>query len=216
MRTRIWIGLLFVLVGIGFLLQQAGFIDFSSLLKTWWPIIFILIGISALLERSYSSLLTGGFFMIIGALLILNQWTDFNLLTLILPLVLISIGLAIIFSRSNKKVHVDDNIQSFSLFSTAEISSRSTNFQRGTVTTIFGSAEINLRDAIIADGAEVEVTTFFGGVVLYLPEKVKVNIRGLPIFGDWEDKTKRYVDDVNIPLLEIHCVSIFGGLEVKN
>src|SRR5690606_38453098 len=111
-----------------------------------------------------SSLLTGGFFMIIGALLILNQWTDFNLLTLILPLVLISIGLAIIFSRSNKKVHVDDNIQSFSLFSTAEISSRSTNFQRGTVTTIFGSAEINLQDAIIADGAEVEVTTIFGGV----------------------------------------------------
>lgn len=216
MRTRIWIGLLFVLVGIGFLLQQAGFIDFSSLLKTWWPIIFILIGISALLERSYSSLLTGGFFMIIGALLILNQWTDFNLLTLILPLVLISIGLAIIFSRSNKKVHVDDNIQSFSLFSTAEISSRSTNFQRGTVTTIFGSAEINLRDAIIADGAEVEVTTIFGGVVLYLPEKVKVNIRGLPIFGGWEDKTKRNVDDVNIPLLKIHCVSIFGGLEVKN
>lgn len=99
MRTRIWIGLLFVLVGIGFLLQQAGFIDFSSLLKTWWPIIFILIGISALLERSYSSLLTGGFFMIIGALLILNQWTDFNLLTLILPLVLISIGLAIIFLK---------------------------------------------------------------------------------------------------------------------
>mgnify|MGYP001402970784 FL=1 len=216
MRTRIWIGLLFVLVGIGFLLQQAGFIDFSSLLKTWWPIIFILIGISALLERSYSSLLTGGFFMLIGALLILNQWTDFNLLTLILPLVLISIGLAIIFSRSNKKVHVDDDIQSFSLFSTAEMNSRSTNFQRGTVTTIFGSAEINLRDAIIADGAEVEVTTIFGGVVLYLPEKVKVNIRGLPIFGGWEDKTKRNVDDVNIPLLKIHCVSIFGGLEVKN
>lgn len=216
MRTRIWIGLLFVLVGIGFLLQQAGFIDFSSLLKTWWPIIFILIGISALLERSYSSLLTGGFFMLIGALLILNQWTDFNLLTLILPLVLISIGLAIIFSRSNKKVHVDDDIQSFSLFSTAEMNSRSTNFQRGTVTTIFGSAEIDLRDAIIADGAEVEVTTIFGGVVLYLPEKVKVNIRGLPIFGGWEDKTKRNVDDVNIPLLKIHCVSIFGGLEVKN
>lgn len=216
MRTRIWIGLLFVLVGIGFLLQQAGFIDFSSLLKTWWPIIFILIGISALLERSYSSLLTGGFFMLIGALLILNQWTDFNLLTLILPLVLISIGLAIIFSRSNKKIHVDDDIQSFSLFSTAEMNSRSTNFQRGTVTTIFGSAEIDLRDAIIADGAEVEVTTIFGGVVLYLPEKVKVNIRGLPIFGGWEDKTKRNVDDVNIPLLKIHCVSIFGGLEVKN
>lgn len=216
MLKRSWIGIILIVVGIGFLLQQLGMIEFTSLLKTWWPIIFILFGIAIFMERSLSAILTGLLFIIVGSILILNQWIDINLISLIFPLILIVIGLAFILSKGQKKVHVNDDIESFCLFSSTEVKSQSTNFQNGSVTAIFGGSEIDLRDAIIADGANMEITIIFGGVNIIVPDNVMIEIRGVPIFGGWDDKTRNYVENGDVPLLKINCLSVFGGLEVKN
>lgn len=218
MAKRVWIGLIFIVLGVGFLLQLAGIIDFTSLLQDWWPLIFVVIGVIILLNRTYSSTVSGWLFILVGALLIFNQWTDMNLASFILPAILIFIGLVFIFSKQDKKdIHVDDDINSFTLFSGAEVRSQSKNFQSGSVTAIFGGADIDLRDAVIADeGATIEVTTIFGGLELIVPENVIVEISGIPIFGGWEDNTKRFADDADLPIIKLNCLTIFGGVEVRN
>src|SRR5699024_5045049 len=97
-------------------LQQAGILDFTSFLRDWWPVIFILIGTIILMNRTSSSTITGWLFILVGAILILNQFIALDLANLILHAIFIFIVLMFIFSRQNKKkVHVDDDIQSFSL-----------------------------------------------------------------------------------------------------
>lgn len=67
------------------------------------------------------------------------------------------------------------------------------------------------------EGAVVHLTALFGGIELYVPENVRIQITGTPIFGAWEDKThlpaSKNPDD---PLLQINCTAVFGGIDIKN
>ncbi|MGM8364821.1 LiaF transmembrane domain-containing protein [Virgibacillus sp. W0181] len=217
MLGRFWIGLILILFGVGFLLQQADMWDFFSVFSTWWPLILIGVGIIQLTNRAISGLLAIG----IGGLFLVNQWVDVNLLAYLWPLILILVGLVFIFSRNShvkNSLHSDRSIQSLSLFSGTEIKSQSQQFEGGNVTAIFGGAEIDLRDtAISSSGAALDLTALFGGIEIRVPENVRIEVTGMPIFGGWENKTRQTVDkDDNLPLLRIKCVAAFGGVEIRN
>src|SRR5699024_11415575 len=89
---------------------------------------------------------SGLLFILIGGLFLVNQWVDDNLVTYLWPLILIFIGLTFIFSRvrREKPSHSNQSLQAFSLFSGAEVRSRSKNVEGGSVSAIFGGSEIDL------------------------------------------------------------------------
>lgn len=217
-----WIGFIFILVGIGFFLQQAGIWQFSNIFSSGWPIILIVIGIIQLSNRDNISLIPGILLIAIGGLLFVNKFVEFNVFKFSWPIILIIVGLVFIFSRSTLKAtrpsNSDELLESFSLFSATNIESNSAHFQGGTVTTIFGGAEIDLRDATFPnEGATLELTTIFGGIELRVPENVNIQFSGTPIFGGLENKTRKHVgQSIDIPVLTIHCTAIFGGIEVKD
>jgi predicted membrane protein len=97
-----------------------------------------------------------------------------------------------------------------------EVKSVSKNFQGGSVTTIFGGAEIDLRDADIAEGASLEFTSIMGGASIIIPENVHVDISGAPILGGWEDRTRKYGENEDVVVLKINCLTILGGAEFRN
>src|SRR5699024_11858614 len=94
-----------------------------------------------------SAIFTGPLFIIIGAILFLNEWTDSQLFIYLWPLVIIYIGIVIIFYRPkhNKNVNKDNMLDSISLFSGAEIKSQSNPFQCGNILAKFGGSEIYVR-----------------------------------------------------------------------
>lgn len=218
MSGRIWLGVLFLVAGFGFLLHQADIIDMLLLLSNWWPLILIVIGLVQLINRKHDSASSGLLFLLIGLLFLMNQWLDLDLTVYIWPLILIIIGVVIIFTKvkREKSSHTADDLDTFVLFSGAEINSQSQTFQGGTVTAILGGAEIDLRDAVIIDGASLDLTTVLGGVEMKVPDNVRVEVAGTPILGGWEDKTRvrREVDEV--PVLKINCLTILGGVEIRN
>lgn len=219
MSSRIWLGGIFLFVGIGILLHQLEIWDFIQIVKVWWPLIFVISGITHLFQRDRSSPLFGILLIIIGCLFILNHWIDQNILTFIWPFILISIGLLIIFSRTKFRKVLDSNhsLKSFSLFSGADLRSQSTQFQGGEVMAIFGGAEIDLRDVIVDEaGAVIEIVSVFGGVNINVPDHIYVEITGLPIFGGWENKTRRLASSETDQRIKINCLTIFGGVEVSN
>lgn len=219
MSSKSWIGFILIIFGFGFFLHQADVWDFPEVLSIFWPLILIIIGVVQLSNRSISSF-SGILFIAIGGLFLLNQWVDMNLAAYIWPLLLIIIGLTFIFSKIGRDKSLDSerSMRVFTLFSGTEVRSQSKQFEGGNVTSIFGGAEIDLRDAIFSEkGASLEITALFGGVSIYLPENVRVEVTGIPIFGGWEDKTRRRMNnDEGIPVLYVHYLTAFGGAEIYN
>lgn len=220
MPGKYWIGLLFLIFGLGFLLQQVELLHFTSILAGWWPVIVIIIGIIQIINRKHSSILPGLLFILVGGLFLANQWVSENLLIYLWPLLLIFIGLTFIFSRSSVKKNVDTNrsIHTFSFFSGTNFRSQSTCFEGGSVSAIFGGSEIDLREATISEtGATLDLSMVFGGVNIYVPDNVRVEISGTPIFGGWENKTRKFTDEQqDCPVLKLNCLIIFGGVEIKS
>lgn len=219
MSGRIQTGILLIVIGLGFALQQAGLVDFTNLLVDWWPIIFIVIGIIQIVNHTFSTPVSGIIFILVGGILLANNWLDVNVWAFIWPIILVAIGLIFIFSRPrfDKNINEEDKLNIKTFFSGAEVRSRSELFQGGTITAVFGGAEIDLRDATFdPTGAQLEITTVFGGVEIRVPENVHVVIKGMPIFGGWEDLTRRKSTEENLIMLKIHAVSVFGGVEIKD
>jgi|SRR5699024_10466564 len=216
---RSLIGFLLLLFGIGFLLQQADVVDFDKLLSHWWPLILIIIGFVQLAYRRHSSVVSGMLFIVIGGLLLIGQFVDYNMWDYIWPLILVIVGASFLLSRSRNGQHKNDqdHIKVFTLFSGANIRNQSTAFKGGTVTAVFGGSEIDLRNAVIADDAVIDITALFGGVTLHVPYNTKVEISGVPIFGGWQDRTlNKSVEAESESHLKLHCHPFMGGIEVKN
>lgn len=210
--------MLFLLLGLGFFLQQAGIIDLPQLFSNWWPFILIIIGVVQLINRKHSSASSGLIFLMIGFIFLMNQWFDLNLIAYIWPIIFIILGIVILFTRvkREKSFHTESDLDTFVLFSGAEINSQSQTFQGGSVTAIIGGAEIDLRDAVIMDGASLDLTTVLGGVEMKVPDNVQVEISGMPILGGWEDKTRVRREKEEVSVLKINCLTILGGVEIRN
>ncbi|MUV37020.1 hypothetical protein JNUCC1_00826 [Lentibacillus sp. JNUCC-1] len=165
MSGKYWIGLLFIVLGFGFLLHQADIWDFSNVLSTWWPLIVIGIGVIHIVNSTYSYL-PGFIFILIGGFFLVDRSVDMDLIPYLWPLILITIGLTFIFSKVHHKTHKDSNqiIDTFSLFSGVDLKSQSQKFEGGSVTALFGGAEIDLREtALSEEGAALDLTALFGG-----------------------------------------------------
>lgn len=77
---------------------------------------------------------------------------------------------------------------------------------------------MDLREAcLLNEGARMDVTAAFGGVNIIVPPEWKVEVKGIPIFGGWSNKTrgKDYVRE-EAPVLTLHCFVAFGGVDIKN
>lgn len=213
------IGFLLLLFGVGFLLQQADIVNVEKLLNNWWPLILIIIGFVQLAYRRHSSVVSGMLFIVVGGLLLIGQFVDYNMWGYIWPLILIIVGASFLLSRSRNGQHKNDqdHIKVFTLFSGANIKNQSKAFKGGAVTAVFGGAEIDLRNAVMADDAVIDATALFGGVTLHVPYNTKVEISGVPIFGGWQDKTlNKSVEEESESHLKLHCHPFMGGIEVKN
>lgn len=222
MSARTIFGILLLAVGGGLLLDRAGFWDFGAILATWWPLALILIAAVQIVFRTAP---------LIGSLIVLVVGLVFQAITLDLlpsniwaylwPFVLIAVGVWLVFARGwsgSAQVKSEDQISSFVAFGGSNPKVISEDFEGGTVTTIFGGSEIDLREAQLApSGAELDLTAAFGGIEVIVPVEWRVVMSGLPIFGGWDNKT-RYAGEKTAdgPVLKVNCFAAFGGIEVHN
>ena len=188
MRGRTFVGLLLVILGVGFLLDRLEIIQFITLIEIYWPVILILIGASQLFSRGYS-LITGvtliliGIFFTLGNLSLIPGGTE----KFFWPILLIVIGLFIAFGKSIEETseHIDDILNHFVVFSGLQDKCISQNFKGGNITAIFGGIELDLGNASLAEeGALLNLTVAFGGIDIRVPAQWKVIV-----------KVRRYSED---------------------
>ena len=153
----------------------------------------------------------------IGVAFLLSRLDIVDLGNVILPAAIILVGLLVLFGRGlGARTEAGDRVNSFNVFSGSEIASNSKQFQGGSVSAVFGGAEVDLRNAVPAEGAQLDVFTAFGGVELSVPRGWQVAVRGLPLFGGIENATAKEEVPADAPVLAVNATVLFGGLEIKH
>ena len=230
MSGRLFWGFILILLGVGLLLDQTGYINFGDIISLYWPCILILIGIFGLFDRK-SSKVWNSILVIFGVLMQMRRldYIDVDIFRLLFPIILIVVGTSIIFNNGVKKnnnspdserwgrssISMEDTVDLFVVFSAIDTLNQSQIFKGGKISAVFGGIDLDLRKAKLNNNeAFMDVTALFGGVDILVPDDWRVEMMGTPILGGWDNNTKPNLDP-NAPVLKIRGTPIFGGIEVK-
>lgn len=237
MKGRYLLGILLIVVGAGFLMDQFGMVSFGELVSTYWPSILILAGLLGLLDRNSSTF--GNLIVIaLGVIFQLNRLDllDGDVFRYIFPVILIFVGLNLLITKGGKReyneyhsdsgssedgsktnwtVTSEDFMDRTVLMSGLDTINSSQNFKGGRLTAIMGGIEIDLSGAKMAgDHCEIEATAIAGGIDITVPRTWKVEMRGTPILGGYSNRTG-IVEDPLAPVLIVKGAAIMGGVEIK-
>lgn len=221
--SQIFWGLAIVLVGVLFLAQNFGWIQGFEFWR-YLPALLIILGLYQLFVNQWHAWAGSVILILIGSYLLLAAlgfitWATFG--TLIWPTILILVGLSIIFRRgemgNQASFERDPRFNTFAAFTGLKKNFTGPDFQNGECTTMFGSIELDLREAHIATPpARLQTTTLFGGTEIFVPTEWNVRTDVVAIFGGSEDKRRVVATANSSPDLIITGTVLFGGLEIKS
>lgn len=224
--SRVWLGILFVLIGGAWLLDNLNLVPYY--IEDWffnWETFLILLGVYFIVGRKKPE---AGIIMIaIGGVFLLDEfhfldWHD--IFRVFWPVIFIIIGISLILRRSygiKKKSDLDseiDYVDDFAIFGGRERTVDSSNFKGGKLTAMFGGSEIDLRNAQLAEGTNVlDLFVMFGGSTILVPPDWAVKVEVFSILGGFSDKRNSALKVVPQPgkSLIIKGFVMFGGGEVK-
>jgi len=225
-------GIVLTVLGVALLLDNLGYLEFRDIWK-FWPVVFIAMGIGRILgSRRPSGWIWGGLFILAGALYLGRNlgYLSFHIdARLIGPLLLIGFGLMMLvraLERSHYKdgaacateISSETTLHEYAIFTGTKRRVRS-QFEGGDLFAMFGGIDIDMRDASMAiPQANLDVQAMFGGVELRVPESWVVDLRGMALFGGYDDKTvpPRIEEGKVPPRLIITGHAIFGGVSIRN
>lgn len=215
-------GILLVVIGLGFAGNVFGLWNFELFFAGWWTLFIIVPCAISMIQNGIQLWNTIG--LGIGVLLFVSQQGYFNgqlLGDLIFPIIIIAIGLSIMFkeklSKNAKQIQRmnKDGLTDYSaVFGGQELNFPGDEFKGASLTAVFGSINLDLRQAIINEDIYVSTTAVFGGIEIMLPNNVRVEISSTPIFGGISNKANKPLGE-NPPTIYINSTNIFGGTEVK-
>jgi predicted membrane protein len=221
----IW-GAIICAFGIMLLLDHMGLVSADRLWR-FWPTLIVVTGAGCLSQPGKRAwgifLIVGGLLLQLDALDVLRfHWAD------LWPLAIIAAGMMMIWgSLQSRRVRAaspggDQNATNVAaIFGGIERRISARDFRGGTVSAVFGGAELDFRDADMeGDEVVLEVNAVFGGAEIRVPENWRVEVRGQTLFGGYSDKTRDAASgDINAQkrkTLILTGTTLFGGVEVKN
>ncbi len=104
----------------------------------------------------------------------------------------------------------------WSTFSDQKIDFDGKTFEGCRIDAVFGGADLDLREAKIQNEAIVRASSVFGGIIIYVPDDVKVEVASSAIFGGVSDKRKTAkAKEQAKTTLYIDATCVFGGVEIR-
>jgi predicted membrane protein len=223
-----WLSLGLILIGIYLLLENFGILYLGNLWN-YWPLILVAVGLIKLIGSNFKDIYSPVIMIVVGFVffLLTMNYLYWDQVWQFWPLILIVIGGKIIWNhylRENRpgyreSMSSEDRIDSVSIFSGREARLNSERFEGGNITSVFGGAEIDFNGSRLAPGKSIlDVFIMFGGAELYVPRNWNVVMKGMPIFGGFEDARKNLPTEEfsSEDVLIIKGLILFGGLTVKD
>jgi predicted membrane protein len=174
--------------------------------------------------------------MVAGVLLLLDRLHVIRVtMATLWPLGLIAAGTVMIVYRLRWKGFADrlaigsnmsarsvgNRLEEIALFSQVKRRIETQSFEGGTLASVFGGIELDLRWSGIATPGKVavlEANAAFGAIELRVPETWRVSMQGNAVFGAYEDKTipPRPEPGAETPTLVIKGGTAFGAVIIRN
>ncbi len=226
--SNIILGLVFLVIGIGYAGDAVNLWDFTLFFSGWWTLFIIIPCLVSIINNGIN---VGSFTgLIIGVLLLAAHYVTIriNYWGLIIPIILIAIGLKIIFQGFRRRtidiepaVHIEGQTSDYGPGRTSYSAIFSGNsikvtdrFIGADLNAIFGSLTLDLRDAVIDSNVEITATAVFGGIDIYVPSGVQIKVNNVPIFGGVSFKT-RHSSDSGAYTIYLNSTTMFGGIDIK-
>ena len=109
-----------------------------------------------------------------------------------------------------------DEVDLVTIYEGLHLRSTAEAFMGGTTLALFGGLVFDLRRAQLGPtGADLEVTTVFGGTGIIVPPDWRVEVDPRTFFGGLDLSTD-YPNDDDAPVLRIRARTYFGGLQVES
>lgn len=219
---KLIIGTFFIMLGLLFFAQQTFEFDINifEILMNFWPLIFVYFGLKQLSENSFKikeKFFSPIFLIILGVLLIANnfQMLPWGFWETLWPISFITIGLNLIFNKTNKKKNFKQNSyqnnyqnNKFTNNYNNSQSDQNTNYETNHESENFFGNTTNNENY----NNYLELNGFFSGTYQKLTSK---NLKGGEvnvIFAGAEiDFRDADLDDDNMPF---EISAIFGGVEI--
>lgn len=241
-------GLVLVVIGVILGLNALGLTNINIFFPGWWTLIIIVpCAINLFTDDHKWGNLIG---LLIGVCLLLGclDVLSFEMVwKLFFPVVLILVGVAVIFRGTArgaiaKKLREVRNGQGeietqeyWATFGEQDVTYDGKVFQGCRLDAVFGGIDLDLRGAKLKEDAIVRASSIFGGITIYVPEHVKVEVISTPIFGGVNDERPKEKRAENIAegevvgesekahtkkagdlkTLYIDATCVFGGVEIK-
>ena len=222
--TKNIIGFLLIFIGLILGLNAFGITNINLFFSGWWTLFIIIPSLVGLIndKEKTSSLI----FLIIGVWLFLAErdLIEYELLIkLLLPVILISIGLLLVFKdvlsingKEIKKINANNKESNnyIAVFGSQDLKFEDEKVENLDLKSLFGGIKLDLRDAKIEKDIVINTLSVFGGIDIYVPDDVKVKVSSTPFFGGVEVKRGKQSSKKEITIY-LNSVCIFGGVDVK-
>jgi predicted membrane protein len=165
----------------------------------------------------------GSIITLFGVILQLNKLDIIyvNVWQLIVPFALIALGANMILNKKKSKRRVSDdyiiekNFEINNVFSSDYKNVNSPSLESAEVFSLFGGSTVNMSNSSIAtSGFNLELTAIFGSVEVILPEDCTIEIKGSPMFGKINDRSR--LGSISTKKAILDCTCVFGEIEIKN
>lgn len=218
-------GFVFILLGLIIGLNAMGITDINLFFRGWWTLLIIIPCFIGLFRNDNK---TGdGIGLIIGIVLLLctQGILEFRIIgKLIFPFILIMIGISILFRdtihrktvEKIKKLNAErKDAESFcATFGEINQNFAKQEFKGANVEAIFGSVNLDLKEAQIHHDEIINSNAIFGGIKIITPAGINVKVKSTPIFGGVENKVSTKFDE-KLPTLYINSFCLFGGVDIR-
>ena len=217
-----------VIAGVFLLLDNMGIVRVEHIWR-FWPVFLIGLGLSRILSSSgIQSKVLGGIIVGGGVLFLLDNLGIYDLnFNLVWPVAVIGFGLFTLWRAMGRPgiaerqcgVTTGADVNLVGIFSGGRRRIDSKDFRGCDVFALCGGFEIDLRNATLANGkAVIEINAIFGGVEIRVPETWSVLMKGVGIFGGFDNKTvpPKAGETIAGPELTVTGAAIFGGASVRN
>jgi predicted membrane protein len=227
-QGRIFWGLMLIVLGILFLFDQMGRIDFGELVSRYWPVVFIIISISIIIGNGFRSTGSALFFLALGTFFLLMELEIFDRsLWHYWPVFIIAAGIWVLMRpmvfpsfSSDKKAAPELNVDELKIsavFAGIKRRIESPAFKGGKAEVVLGSLDLDLAGSGLSDGqATVELSAVLGSIELRVPRAWQVVIEGSPILGNIEDKRRPVAEAERKGILHMKASVVLGNIEIKD
>ena len=213
--SRTIIGLFLIGIGILFMLNNLGVLDFTIPRYFFtWQVVLIVLGLFQLVQGNTKGGLT---LLVIGLFFWLPAYFDIGVRDY-WPVLLILFGLGFFLkSQVTDQSKIARDVDDIAILagSSKKISNKA--FSGGKLSTVMGSIELDLRQSSLEQGqALLDSFTVMGGVKLYVPDEWVVNFEATNILGSFADKRAHRPTEYFGDVLTIKGFVLLGSTELHS